>query len=218
MEDFDLANHDDLPKLKDFAAAQSLFTDFKLGILNNAAEADAGELEKILQLATDAKTLTLAISANAPLTKLKVLRGSGVIKEDFKTLTKPALAGLIQKEAAKRGLKLSPKAVAALAENYSGDSWAAITELDKLSLGGAPEPFLEEQNFFELIGRLQKSGSPLARLAALEKLLNRHESAMIFNFIANRANPALKTKMADYDVAIKSGKMDYEEALTELAI
>ncbi|TSC96136.1 MAG: hypothetical protein Athens101426_490 [Parcubacteria group bacterium Athens1014_26] len=59
------------------------------------------------------------------------------------------------------------------------------------------------------------------RLAALEEFLSRsQEPAMIFNMIAVSpyGSPAWKQKMADYDVAIKSGKLEYEEVLTNMTI
>jgi len=56
------------------------------------------------------------------------------------------------------------------------------------------------------------------RLAALEELfLTRDPAAKIFNILSAFA-PNRAAQFAEYDYAIKNGKLDYEEALTDLAL
>lgn len=219
VESFDLENENELVKLKEFATAQSLFESSKFGILNNLSEADPKELEGVFKISLDSKTLTLAIFSEKDLSKdFKFLKSkTGVVSEEFKTPTENDLVNFIKTEANKRKIKLSPDNLAILARNYSNDTWGLITELDKLAMGGSPES-LEEINFFTLVTKLQRAGNAKQSLPALERLLIENEPAMLFNFLASRASGGTKTKMADYDVAIKSGKLEYEEALLDLVV
>jgi hypothetical protein len=214
VESFDLENSDELVRLRDFSVAQSLFVDFKFGILNNLDQAEPKELESVFKLATDAKSLTLAISSDKRLPKeFKALNGKGVTKEDFSDVSEADLMPFIQNEAITRNIKISPAQAKALAQNHNGDTWAIITELDKLALGGSLEPLQRQEDFFLLLNRI-----PRGDLAALSRLLESEDPAKIFNILSAQKNPAWKTKMADYDVAIKSGKLDYAEALLELVV
>ncbi len=59
------------------------------------------------------------------------------------------------------------------------------------------------------------------KIEALEELFfAREEPAKIFNILASRnyLSPEMLKKLADYDVAVKSGKMDYDEVLVDLAL
>ena len=129
---------------------------------------------------------------------------------------------------------MSARIIGFLAEVFKGDSWAIINELEKLSLlnpkyyadadklreiidYGQP---LAQQKFFFAVNGILRNSSISKKLINLETLLSyQEEPPKIFNFLASFANtlPAIK-KMADYDVAIKSGKMDYEEALVDLVL
>ncbi len=219
IEHFDLTETNGIHKLKDFATAQSLFDNFKFGVLNNIAEAEPKDIDGILRLSLDSKNLTLIVSVDKELPKTyKIFGEKEVIRHEFENPKPAALAALIRSEAAKRSLQLLPAALDTLLKTYGGDTWGLITELDKLALGGSPEPFIGEQNFFALANALQSDGPASYKLPALERLLMNNEPAMIFNFLASRADSDLKTKMADADVAIKSGKLEYEEALLSLAL
>ena len=219
VERFDLAETNGLHRLKDFATAQSLFDDFKFGVLDNVGEAEPKQIQGIFKISGDSKSLTLAISADKPLTKdFKIPVEKPNIVEEFEVPTAAAFTAFARKEAEKRGLKLTPAALDGLVRNYTGDEYGLITDLEKIALGASPEPFTGKNNFFALATVLQSEGPASYKLPALERLLQDDEPAAIFNFVASRANSELKTKMADLDVAIKSGKTEYEEALLGLAI
>ena len=220
-ERFTLSEDGELARLKEFAAAQSLFDNFKFGVLDEAAEADSKELAEVLKLALNSRNLTLVISAEKFLPKeFKILNDSSVIKEEF-DFTPSDLAGFLKKEAEKRNLKLIPAVSDILIKNCGGDKWWLVTELDKLALGSpaAIEPVREDQNFFGLINKFRNADSVGYALPALERLLDFEEPAKIFNMISSfaKASEDLR-KMADYDAAIKSGKMEYPEALLDLAL
>ena len=127
---------------------------------------------------------------------------------EFAELTTAAMAVFIKKEAAKRNMKLSGVTINDLIRANMSNSWGIINDLDKLELGGTLDEHVAAQNFWALINKA-KSGD----IAALTWLLENEKPAMVFNMISSGTEPALKTKMADLDVAIKRGKLDYEEAL-----
>lgn len=219
IEYFDCSEKSGLDSLRSFVTAQSLFADAKLGVLENVAEAEPKDLKEAFTISSASKILTLIISVDKALKKdFKVPVEKPNIALEFKEVTGATLAAFARAEADKRGLKLTQTVLDSLINNYGGDEWGLITELDKLSLGASAEPFLGSHDFFSLAGALQADGPASYKLPALERLLIDNDAASIFNFVASRAGSALKTKMADFDSAIKSGKSDYEEALFALAL
>ena len=61
-------------------------------------------------------------------------------------------------------------------------------------------------------------GDLRGRLTALERMFAENEPpAKVFNIIAYQL-PGRLEEMAAYDLAVKSGKMDYEEALLDLVL
>lgn len=219
IEHFDLMEKGEMSRVRDFATAQSLFDDFKFGVLHNIAEVEPKDIDGILRASLNSKSLTLVISVEKELLKpYKVFAEKEVIRHEFESVKPAEFISFVKLEAAKRGFKLPDAALETLMRNYHDNTWGLITELDKLALGASAEPFLGEQNFFSLATILQSEGPASYKLPALERLLIDNDSAAIFNFVASRANADLKTKMADWDVAIKSGKTEYDEALFALAL
>ncbi len=61
----------------------------------------------------------------------------------------------------------------------------------------------------------------LQKITALERLfIGQEEPVKIFNILAsqNRLPIGLIQKLADYDAMVKSGRIDYEEVLLDLAL
>lgn len=227
-------------RFEEFAKSQSLFETGKLAILENAFELEAPALAKLLKpFATAEKG-----AANAAITILLSERDKPVKALDF-LLKKPAISQKFEKlagaewfafladEAKRLGVPLSVPAAQFLATVYEGDSWALATELQKLSswragATGAKKKLIERAdldafdleaapNYWMLLNGL-KSQDPRTRLATLEKLLAMGDQpAKIFNILASQWKEKT-AQMAEFDFAIKSGKLDYEEALLDLAI
>jgi hypothetical protein len=83
-------------------------------------------------------------------------------------------------------------------------------DLDKYDLEAAP-------NYWALLNGL-KSSDVKNRLYALEKLFSINDpAAKIFNIVAAQAGDRIQ-HVAEYDLAIKSGKLDYEEALVDFVL
>jgi hypothetical protein len=114
-------------------------------------------------------------------------------------------------------------------------SWFIVNEMEKLSLVadvyslkkidtlhllefGA---FDYSPNFFHLVSQFRASTNIADKLEVLEQLFfSKEEPAKIFNFLAsNRFLPlAWLERLADYDIMVKAGIIDYEEVLVSLAL
>jgi len=149
-----------------------------------------------------------------------------VQREAFDLLKGKEWLDFVKQLVKEKEVKLSVEGTKLLAELFEGDSWRVVTVLDKLRfykpgeiLG--PEAIVEEGgspaiNLWTLLNDLR---NPLfgKRLKVLELVFAAGESAAkIFNLAAFRAKKEIPL-LARYDVAIKSGKIDYEEALVDLA-
>ena len=72
---------------------------------------------------------------------------------------------------------------------------------------------------FRVTSRFLNSRNYWEKLKDLEKLfLQKEAPAYIFNSLSYRASGRAAVRLADYDISIKSGGLDYEEALTDFLI
>lgn len=202
---------EEFARLKEFVKNQSLFDEFKLAIILGDLDFPNKDFREFLKSYHNNKNVILLISVDRkPLKEFDFLFKEPAISQNFEELSERQLADLVSEEMKKRGLKPEIKIINALIRANGSDLWGIINSLNKLELGGNLEDNIGEPDFFSLIGRIKRGD-----VVALEILLNKQDPAKIFNIIASQAGPELKEKMADYDVAIKSGKLDYEEALLD---
>ena len=142
-------------------------------------------------------------------------------------LTGKELISFIKKEGENKGIKLSPSEMSSIIEAFGSDLWAIEAEIDRFFLNPhaktSQKPF-QNIPYFELLNGLKFSSSPERKIIALEILLsvNKEDPARVFNglgFSAPKGTPPEKwfALFADYDAAVKSGKMDYAEALLDFA-
>jgi DNA polymerase III delta subunit len=222
----DMMDEDALPALREFLGNVSMFDPYKLAVLRNAfGSSRPSALAKFLQGQAEPGENIIVISEEKKPPAAFAFLTTKARCETFDAPTGPALQAFVKQEAARRGIELERAAVRAIERASGGDTWWIATELDRAALLGAtivtlrdlPGLDLEEAGVEGLLEEL-RSFSRSARLAALEKLVRRrHDPAMIFNRLAYRDAKKLPV-FADYDVLVKSGKLDYEEALLALAI
>ncbi|MDP1719147.1 MAG: hypothetical protein Q8L24_01840, partial [bacterium] len=217
LERFDLSVKGEIERLKDFTTTQSLFDSSKLGIIYEVAEVDPPKaINELLKIADGSKTISLAVVAGKALPKtFKIIYGADVVSQEFSDLPAAQLSVFAKTEAQKQNFKLSDSLLQSLIWKYAKDTWGLVNEIERLALGGSPETVLREQDFFSAINQLEYGKTASAKLPVLERLMHSEESAKIFNILAAMARD--KNKMADYDLAIKSGKLEYEEVLTAIA-
>ena len=153
--------------------------------------------------------------------------------EEFPNFEAEKLRFFIQKEAKERKAILTPGTVNFLAEVYKNDSWGLVNELDKISLISPISPVdiidlkkigdynYESPDIFAFINAVSRNWSLARRMNTLEKLfISQEEPVKIFNIFAslNWLPRQIIKKLADCDIMVKSGKMDYEEVLVDLAL
>lgn len=234
---FNLAEKDELPRFRDFIGSQSLFDPKKMAVLEGAFEANEKELTAELKKSIKNPNLTVLVSeknkSSGDFTFLS--RKSVNIKtQPFDWLSGAKWEAFISDMAKERELTLQPAALKFLAEVYQDDTWGLATEIEKLSAMHSPESVegpkksvgMEDlktldleisQDFFELLKSL-KNNALENRMASLEKLFSLNEPLpKIFNMIAYQI-PEKLGMLAKYDVLVKSGKLEYEEALVDLVL
>ncbi len=235
IENFNLDDEDAFSSLKDFMNAQSLFGDVKLGVVYGGTGLEKEfKKEYIAFLKENIKTkdpVLVIIEDKKPTKEFNFLLDKPVLSQDFESLTWIRFKNFFDSAAKERGLQFDPEGEDLILRTCSGDTWALITELDKLVLLNEKKITLGmlknhlhaslPVNIFSMIYEMRNARQIGDRLFLLEELLSRNEdSGMIFNVAA--ASPygdaEFKKRVADYDAAVKSGKLEYEEVLTSLAL
>jgi len=217
----DLAAENGLVDLENFSKDQSLFGQgFKLAIINGAAEIELKTLKPIIQLGLTEKSVTLIFSEEKKLKKnlQTFLENNAFSKEEFELLGGADFRKFLKIESQRRNLAILDNDQALLSRVYSGDSWGLVNQLDKLKLGGAIETNTAAPELFPMIFVLTDAGPLPKKLSALAWLLEREEPAKIFNIASTTRNLQAKKRLARYDVLVKSGKLDYPEALLDLVL
>lgn len=228
---FDLGNPEEFLRLKEFSGQQSLFDNKKMAVLNNIFEIEAKELKDFFKKYLDVEDFTILISEDKlPPKELEFIIKKAFKVEEFPNLEFEKWRFFIQKEAKERKAVLTPGTVNFLAEVYKNDSWGLVNELDKISLISPidiedlkkiGDYNYESPDIFAFINAVSRNWPLARRITALEKLfISREEPVKIFNIFAslNRLPRQLIKNLADCDIMVKSGKMDYEEVLVDLAI
>ena len=232
---FYLDKDEDFLRFKDFCKSQSLFETSKLGAVFNFGELEKGGLKEFISLIKENlknKDLTLILNSDKKPTKdFSFLLKEPIISHNFDALEGAELRRFLDVEIKKRKLELDPKSKELILSGLGKNTWEIVLALEKLSLldeKKIDQKVLEKHidllpaiDVFAHINKMRDGYSVGSRLATLEELFERGaDSAMIFNIFA--ASPYLnqdqKIVMADYDAAIKSGKLEYDEVLLDLML
>jgi hypothetical protein len=217
----------------EFLKNQSLFDPLKIVILKSFSGADFKESKRVKELKAlvaiykDSKNTIIFSAENKPGADFKFLLSEDIKTQEFPELDEAGMTKFIKNEALKRDLRLDNNQIFLLKESFEEDTWGLVTELDKLSLSGGSF-FIEKRSqipeYFQTLNIFKFGKTVNHRLWALEALLSqlREDPARVFNSLSYGRAPIDQKKwleiLADYDVAVKSGKLDYEEVLTDLAI
>ncbi len=223
-ERFDLSDSNEIGRLRNFLVNRSMFEDMKFAVLDNLLEAeDDKSLKEYIKNELDSKESVLLITADKkPPVKFKFLIEKPVQIQEFASLPDAQLNNFINKEAEKLGLKLSTETVKAIKDLFAVDTWGIITELEKLSLSSNRDiQKKRNDDYFSLVNALKGYGDFKRKLSALEIILSdrRDDPARVFNSLSYRLSNKKEAEIfADYDVAVKSGKLDYEEVLLDFVL
>lgn len=223
---FNMEDKDEIESFQAFTRNQSIFEATKSAVLQNAFEMDPAALAKLLKpLLSDNATNILLSERKKPLKDLNFLLKEPVQVREFENLIGAEWLAFIKTEAKVWGVALDDSALRFLASVYASDSWALVTELQKLS-SLKSSITMKELNVFDLevapdywalINGL-KSYDVKNRIMAFEKVLAANDpAAKTFNMLASQWREKI-LQMAEYDFAVKSGKLEYEEALLDLML
>lgn len=220
---FDSEDDSSLAALAGFLGTPSLFRGKRLAILHDAVLEE--KWEKVLETVLKSTDAEILLTTNKkPRKEFSFLLKKPVQCEVFEFLDGNEWESFIKKEAAARGISLGSGTLRALADEYAKNTWGLVTELEKLR--GLGKRTIEtrdillaggtREDFWSITGRLLGSQRG-ARLMALEEMLAYEDPAKIFYILASRLR-GREDAVAHADVAIKSGKVDFEEALLGLLL
>lgn len=234
-DSFDLETEDGFSQFKNFFQQGNLFGAKKLGILKNISalnKEEAGQLKILLEEAIKSEEATLIISEAELTGDFQFLEEKAAKKFHYPELESGKMEFFIKKEAEERKINLAPETIRLMAKIFNKDTWSLITELEKMEFLESKIPitpamleqtisWFEEPEIFRYMDFVSKHANAAQKIPVLENLfLNKEESAKIFNIFTSRQYLDFETlkKLADCDVAIKSGKLDYELALIDMAL
>ncbi|MBI1838728.1 MAG: hypothetical protein HYR95_00270 [Candidatus Colwellbacteria bacterium] len=223
-EKFDFSEEECFENFKSFIANRSLFDKTKLAIVENLFGHDREkEIKKLLVSEIETKDFAIVIVENKkPPAAFSFLIKEGVQFQEFPELESAKLTFFINKEAENRKFKLSAKTAEAIANSFGSDTWAIITELEKMAL--MADAVLESKSkpeYFACINILKNSKSFKQKISVLETLLSDRgdDPARVFNSLSYKLTNVEEARaLAGYDLTVKSGKLDYEEVLVDLAL
>ena len=164
------------------------------------------------------------------------LKGKGVTIEKFEELDEAELKTFVKNEAKALGISLADNALHFLVSFFGENVWGLVTELQKVAsskyqaAGNKPisleeikrvGDYIETEEVFPFVQSLVYPGSTAQKLALYEKMIIlREEPVKIFNILQslNYISPELLERLADYDIMVKSGKMEYDDVLVDLIL
>jgi hypothetical protein len=217
---FDCAEDGALANLSSFAANRGLFAKTSLALVYNPGDGEK-PLIKFLKSIAEEPSVTVVVVADKKLPKdfsFLYEKTVGPTGNDFEPLTGLDFLKFLKADTLDRGLQVSDAQLKAIGEAYEGDLWGAVTEVARVAFGGAVTERARQFDFIGLIRTMTGGSRTDQKLKALALLLEYDDAAKVFNMAAAFAGGAGKVRMADYDIAIKSGKLEYAEALLDYAL
>lgn len=214
-------------KFQIFAGNRSIFDPVRLAILDNFfTTPKAKELKEILKINHKNEDLIIILNSSNKPTGFTALLKEPTKTQDFPSLKDTDINNFIKHTAKTFGSTIGAPTVKALAQTFGSNTWGIATELEKMALGeNQVNPTLSirkpADNFFQLVNSLKYGRSLQDRLVALEIILSdrKDDPAKVFNMLAYRLRDQAEANLlADYDVAVKSGKLEYEEVLLDYAL
>jgi hypothetical protein len=206
-----------------------MFVDSKILLVYEPQETDEKEwIETLKKEVKTEKNFLILSDSKAPGKKFQFLARSPVQAQEFNSLEGVRLEMFVKKEAIVHGLTFSPLALQFFIHSLSEGterSWRAVRELEKIKLAKFVQPVQKEDlrellfwrgetKLFLLGKKILASQNVGQNLGILETALFQEESSYVFNTLGFQAVGKVALTLADYDISVKSGKLEYEEALT----
>ncbi len=227
---------DDWARARDFLNQPSMFAEKKMLVVRGGGHVDErGWVRALKKELTNENTLVLISDGEKPLKALAFLLEpeKPSRSQEFGELESRALELFVRREAEARGVRFVPDALSfflSYLEASPARSVRAMRELERFALAGFSKPVTRAQaeeliwwapseEVFRVTRRLLTSPKSVRQnLVVLENLFAREDGARVFNSLAYAADGAAAERLADYDISIKSGGLEYEEALTDFVL
>ncbi|MEK7507994.1 MAG: hypothetical protein AAB602_02840 [Patescibacteria group bacterium] len=220
---FDLLEGGGFEEFKNFVRSQSIFEAKKIVFLENAFEIETPDalVKELVSFLKNKDTTIVLSESGKPAKAFASLLEKPALAQEFRQLEGKDWEKFIFDTAKKYNVVLDAPALEFLARVYNGNSWGLVTEIQKLSLLGKKGitkadlegTMIETVPDFWAIFNGLKNSDITRRLFVLEKLFAAHEpAAKIFNILASLSKDRV-SDFAEYDLKVKSGKLEYEEAL-----
>ncbi|MBI4033955.1 MAG: hypothetical protein HY378_00185, partial [Candidatus Brennerbacteria bacterium] len=232
---FDLEDKpDSWLEARDFLNQPSMFVESKVLIVKDATAVEDKEWVKILKSQVEQpKNFVFISQKSKPTKKFGFLLEKPAKSREFRELEGAALENFLKKEIADRGLRFAEGAsrffLSYIAASLERSALAA-NELEKIRLLGTSEEitlrrlrevirFEKREEVWMVASAILREGSAGRRLGLLERVfLGRQTPSYVFNSLGFQARGKSALRLADYDISVKSGGLEYEEALTDFVI
>jgi hypothetical protein len=220
---FDLSTKEEEEKFENFVQNIGLFSAKKLAVISGLEKASVQTIKLLKGLSEDKNSTVVAISEKKLPAKFAFLSKKPNVSQEFKSLEGSALSNFLEEEARERGYKLKSEEAKELVSVYGSDLWEITNELEKRALGSKEiekdnPPAGGKLDFFPAVNALRGQMPVGRKLEILNQILKNEEPASVFNLLAALSSPDKKPAMANYDIAIKSGKLDYNEVLLSIVL
>lgn len=218
----------------DFFSQPSMFVDSKVVVVKNATlEKNKKWLSALKRELESKKTFVFISEKDKPPKDFLFLTKKPAQVLVFGELNGAELEKFLLEEAKTRNVFFENQAwkfFVSFVSTQTERSWFGVRELEKLQLFSknkpivldelrAITPFYKQEDFFSIINLFKKSKTKIERLAYIERLFAKNESAAkIFNMLAFNVYGKDLLSYSNFDVLVKSGKLDYEEVLVSLAL
>lgn len=207
---FDASEDEDLQELMSFSGV-GLFAQASLAVVTQPS--DGGKaLIAFLKEKKDEPALTVVVVAEKKLNKDFSFLGAGIA---FDELEGQDFLAFLKAESKAQGMAVTDAQIKAVGALFMGDTWGAVTELQRVAFGGT----LAEQGVpFDFVSSMSaltnKQGATPQRLRALALLLAYDDDPMkTFHMAGGWGKGSDKVVLADYDVLVKMGRLEAPEAL-----
>lgn len=219
---------------RDFLSQSSLFVESKIAFVRNGTCVQEKEWVQVLKnYVSTPKTFVVISDFQEPVKAFRFLLESPVQSQAFPELEGDALRRFVDQEARTIGISFQPEAYR-LFLNYlqgtSDRSWVLVHELKKIFYARFQQPVsydnmrllvpsLSRHDLYKVVRFFLDTSDYARTFPFLEFLFLQGEApAHVFNLLAALARGSVIMNMAQYDISVKSGALEYEEALTDFLL
>ncbi len=217
---------------RDFLEQPSMFRSAKCAVIYAGTAVDKKSWIQTLASYSEAKDVFIMISEDAkPKKAFSFLTKKPCISQEFAELVGVNLDRFLKLEAKSRGLVFTPPAWKFFSEYVlASNIWTGIRTLEKIELAQFSQPislgdveritdWFSRDKVFSLMRECGGNLSWKKKIAFLEKaIIQKEDPAYLFNSLSFGARGNNLLYLAEYDISIKSGVLEYEEALLDFVL